>query len=127
MNCHALINVSDLYAEGRLSARRAKAAEAHLASCAACRVFMEPALAAAPSARAPQSLKDKLLAAAKAGPAAIDAASAETAASDLPLWPREARGIALAAAALLIAGLIVAAAGVPSQSNGGIVAAVEAP
>ena len=127
MNCHSFINVSDLYAEGRLSPRRAKAAEAHLASCAACRVFMEPALAAAPSARAPQSLKAKLLAAAKADPAASGEPSAETAASDLPLWPRETRGIALATAALLIVGLIVAAAGVPSQSSGGSVAAVEAP
>jgi anti-sigma factor RsiW len=127
MNCHAFINVSDLHAEGRLSPRRAKAAEAHMAACAACRVFMEPAFAAASSMRAPQSLKDKLLAAAKAGPAANGESSAETAASDLPLWPREARGVALAAAALLIVGLIVAAMGVPSQSSGGTVAALEVP
>jgi hypothetical protein len=125
MNCHSFINVLDLYREGRLSPRRAKAAEAHLASCAACGALIGPARAAAASARAPQSLKAKLLAAAKAGTAALDAAPAE--ASDLPLWPREARGVALAAAALLVVGLIVAAAGVPSQSNGGAVAAVEAP
>jgi anti-sigma factor RsiW len=127
MNCHAFINISDLHAEGRLSPRRAQAAEAHLAACARCRVFMEPVLAAAPSARAPQALKAKLLAAAKAGPAAVDATPDGAAASDLPLWPREARGIALAAAALLIVGLIVASAGSPSQSNGGAVAAAEAP
>jgi len=62
----------------------------------------------------------------EAGPGA-SAAPVKTAATDLPLWPREARGIALAAAALLIVGLLIAAAGVPSQSAGGAVAAVEEP
>ena len=122
MNCHSFINVMDLRREGRLSPRRAKGADMHLAKCAACRALAAPAPATAPSARAPQALKDKLLAAAKAGPGA---SPAQAAVSDLPLWPREARGIALAAAALLIAGLLVAAAGVPSQSSGGTVAVEE--
>ena len=124
MNCHTFMNVLDLYREGRLSPRRAKAAAKHLAACPECRARIEPASAPAPSARAPQSLKEKILAAAKAGPAASSSASAAT---DLPLWPREARGIALAAAALLIVGFLVSAAGVPSQSTGGTVAAVEEP
>lgn len=125
MNCHSFINVLDLFREGRLSPRRAKAAEAHLASCAPCRALARPAAAAvpSPSVQAPLSLKEKLRAAAKAG---AGVSVVEAAASDLPLWPREARGLALAAAALLIAGLIVAAEGVPSQSAGGA-AAVEAP
>ncbi len=127
MNCHTFINVLDLFREGRLSPRRAKAADAHLASCAACRALAAPAPSAAPSARAPQSLKAKLLAAAKSGTDASLARPAKTEASDLQLWPREARGIALAAAALLIAGLFVSIAGAPSQSAGGSVAAVEEP
>ena len=123
MNCHSFINVLDLHREGRLSPRRAQAAEKHLASCAACRALGESSPASR-STPAPPALKAKLLAAAKAGSGAIAAGSHMT---DLPLWPREARGIALAAAALLIAGLLVAAAGVPSQSTGGPVAAVEEP
>jgi hypothetical protein len=127
MNCHSFMNVLDLYCEGRLSPRRAKAARAHIASCAACRALAEPSPAGAPPARAPQSLKAKLLAAAKAGPEAPSASAVKAAATDLPLWPREARGIALAAAALLTVGLFIAFAGAPSQSAGGAVAAVEEP
>jgi anti-sigma factor RsiW len=124
MNCHSFNNVLDLYREGRLSPRRAQAAEKHLASCPACRSLAHRADSASPSPRAPQSLKDKLVAAARVGNAAPAAAGA---AGDLSLWPREARGIALAAAALLIVGLIVAVSGAPSQSSGGAVAAVEEP
>ena len=124
MNCHSFINVLDLHKEGRLSPRRERAAERHLASCASCRALGASAPSTASAVRAPQGLKAKLLAAAKAGP---EAAAARPSASDLPLWPREARGIALAAAALLVAGLLVAAAGAPSQSAGGAVAAVEEP
>jgi len=123
MNCHSFNNVFDLYREGRLSARRAKAAERHLASCADCRALATP-LASAPGPSAPKSLKDKLRAAVKAG--ATEAPAPRSAAADLPLWPREARGIALAAAALLVVGLLVAAVGAPSQSSPGI-AAVEEP
>jgi anti-sigma factor RsiW len=122
MNCHSLINVLDLYGERRLTLRRAAAAAAHLASCAACRARVAPA-AAPSSARAPQSLKEKILAAAKAAPAE----SAPPARSGLSLWPRETRGIALAAAALAFVGLLIAAAGSPSQSSGDSFAAVEIP
>jgi anti-sigma factor RsiW len=122
MNCHSFKNVLDLYAEGRLTPRRAMTAAEHLAACAACRALAAPA--ASPSgARAPQALKDRLRAAAKAAPSAPE----PRAASGLPLWPREARGIALAALALIVVALLVAAAGLPSQSSGGAVAAVEEP
>ena len=123
MNCHSFKNVLDLYREGRLSPRRAKAAARHLDACAECRALAAPAKAGH-SVRAPQSLKDKLLAAAKAGPAA---SPAPVPAPGLPLWPSEARGIALAAAALLVVGLLVAAVGAPSQSAAGSVVAVEEP
>ncbi|HXS99774.1 MAG TPA: hypothetical protein VN915_03815 [Elusimicrobiota bacterium] len=123
MNCHSFDNVSDLYREGRLSARRMKAAASHLESCPACRALAAP-LAAAPAPHAPKSLKDKLRAAAKAG--APEAPAPRAAPTDLPLWPREARGIVIAAAALLVVGLLVAAVGAPSQSAGGI-ASVEEP
>ena len=39
MNCHSFMNVVDLYREGRLSLRRTKTANAHLAACAACRAL----------------------------------------------------------------------------------------
>jgi anti-sigma factor RsiW len=125
MNCHSFNNVLDLYREGRLTTRRMNAAAKHLASCPACRALVKP-LAASPSATAPRSLKDKLRALAKEGaPEASRVPSPR--AAELQLWPREARGIALAAAALLVVGLLIAAAGAPSQSAGGAVAAVEEP
>lgn len=121
MNCHSFKNVLDLFAEGRLTPRRAMAASEHLASCAACRALAAPAPKSA-AVRAPDALKAKLLAAAKAGPASSPAVPS----APPPLWPREARGIALAAAALIVVALLVAAAGAPSQSAAGV-AAVEAP
>ena len=121
MNCHSFINVQDLHAEGRLTPRRARAAATHLAACAECRALNAPA-AANSTVRAPQSLKEKLLAAAKTTTAAPE----PRASAGPALWPREARGIALAAAALVLVGLLVAAAGVPSQSSGAV-AAVEEP
>lgn len=125
MNCHSFNNVLDLYREGRLTPRRAKAAARHLASCAACRALVEP-LTAAPPASAPKSLKDKLRALAKEGvPEASRVPSPR--AADLALWPREARGIALAAFALLIVAALIAATGAPSQSSSGAVAAAEEP
>jgi hypothetical protein len=125
MNCQSFNNVIDLHREGRLTPRRMKAAAKHLASCASCRALAEP-LAAAPSASAPRSLKDKLRAAARAGAPEASRVPAPRAA-ELALWPREARGIALAAAALLIVGALIAVAGAPSQSSSGAVAAVEEP
>lgn len=124
MNCHSFKNVLDLYREGRLSPRRAKAAARHLDSCAQCRALAGRPQMSEPSPRAPSALKDKLRAAVKTGPTE---APTTRAATDLPLWPREARGVALAAAALLIVGLLIAAAGAPSQSATGAVAAVEEP
>ena len=124
MNCHSFINILDLHREGRLSPRRARAAASHLAACPGCRARFEPAAAPVPSARAPQGLKDKLLAAAKSRP---EANAARASASDLPLWPREARGIALAAAALLIVGLMISVSSVPLLPIGGTAAAVEEP
>ena len=121
MNCHSFDNIRDLHAEGRLSPRRAAAAAAHLASCAECRAKAAP-VAAPSGARAPLSLKEKLLAAAKEAPK--EPAPSRAA---LPLWPAEARGIALAAAALAVVGLLIAATGVPSQSSGDAFAAVEVP
>jgi len=122
MNCHSFKNVLDLYAEGRLTPRRAMAASEHLASCPACRALTAPS-APSSTSRAPQALKDRILAAAKS-PAATDAPLAP---AGLPLWPREARGIALAAAALVLVALLVSAFGVPSQSSARVVAAVEEP
>ena len=124
MNCHSFINVLDLYVEGRLSTRRMKAATAHLDGCAACRALAAPvAETAAPVFRAPESLKARLRLAAKAAPET----PAKAPASDLSLWPREARGVALAAAALALVGLFIATTGAPSQSAGGAVAAMEEP
>jgi predicted anti-sigma-YlaC factor YlaD len=122
MNCESFNNVQDLYTEGRLSPRRKRAADAHLAECTLCRAASEP-VAVAPAARMPEDFKARLRAAAKAAPSAPAKASA----SDLPLWPRESRGIALAALALLVVGLLIAAGGAPSQSAGVGVVAVEEP
>ena len=118
MNCNSFMNVLDLHNEGRLSPRRAKAAQAHLDSCAACRKLAAP-VAGASTTRAPEALKAKLRAAVRTAPAAVRGTT-------LPLWPREARGIALAAAALALVGLLIASTGAPSQSGGNI-AAVEEP
>jgi hypothetical protein len=121
MNCHSFNNVRDLLDEGRLSPRRAAAAEAHRASCDSCRGRAPLARAAGERPRAPEALKARLRAAAAREPAPLPV-------RELRLWPDEAPGLALAAAALLAVGLIAAAAGVPSQSGGSAVAAaVEAP
>ncbi|MDE2143183.1 MAG: zf-HC2 domain-containing protein [Elusimicrobia bacterium] len=121
MNCHSFVNVMDLYVEGRLTARRNAAATAHLASCADCRAKAAPSVSPS-TARAPQSLKDKLMAAAK-----TPHADSPAPAPGLALWPSEARGVALAAALLLLVGLLIAATGVPSQSSGDSLAAMEVP
>lgn len=119
MNCHSFNNALDLYAEGRLTPRRAREFDAHRAECARCRALAEPAPAAsAPAVRAPEELKARLRAAARS------AAPAASAGRALPLWPREARGIALAAAALLAVWAWIAVVGAPSQSS---VAAAEEP
>jgi anti-sigma factor RsiW len=117
------MNVLDLFQEGRLSPGRAGKARAHLAACAACRARTEPA-PAAEKASAPEALKRRLIAAARA--ASVLPAAGRAAA--LPPWPREAPALALAAAALALVGLLIAASGVPSQSSGAsVTAAVEEP
>lgn len=118
MNCHAYANLADLHAEGRLSPRRAAAAAAHLASCAKCR-DAHPERPAPSGARAPSAFKAGLAAALKSAPAPSPAART------LSPWPTEARGIAVAALALALAGLWAAYAGAPSQSGADAVAAVE--
>jgi len=122
MNCRSFNNVVDLYREGRLTPRRMKAAAKHIETCAACRAASGGPPATA-SPRAPKSLKDRLRAAVQKGSMEKPAAPV----AELPLWPREARGIALAAAALLVVGFLIAAVGAPSQSSANGVAAVEEP
>ncbi|MFI5360755.1 MAG: zf-HC2 domain-containing protein [Elusimicrobiota bacterium] len=123
MNCHSITNVLDLHKEGRLSLRRTRAVEAHLASCSACRALAESSSVSSLSPSAPSALKSRLLAALKSPSAAAERKSAP----HLPLWPREARGILLAAALLMIVGFTIAAVGVNSQSTGEKISAVEEP
>ena len=113
MNCHAIRAVLDLHAEGRLTARRAKAVAAHLASCAECGALSAPA---APSlAKAPDAgFKHRLAAAMKAGRKAPEQ---QTPAPELALWPRDLSGVALAAAALALIAVVIGWSGVPSQRD----------
>ncbi|NNN04288.1 MAG: hypothetical protein HKL90_00160 [Elusimicrobia bacterium] len=121
MNCSSFVNVLDLYRENRLSPRRGAAARAHLAACAACRAVAAPLQAAPETASA--ALKRRLADALRAA-APADASPARTA---TPLWPRDARAVALAAAALALVGLLIAATGAPSQSSGGAATVAEEP
>jgi anti-sigma factor RsiW len=127
MNCHSVRNALDLRAEGRLSPRRAARVEAHLASCQPCRSqasLFERTAAAPAGGGAPEDLKKRLLAAARNA----SKPDAERTGTPLALWPSEAPAIALAAAALILVGLLVTAAGVPSQSSAGdLAAAMEEP
>lgn len=112
MNCHATRAVLDLHAEGRLTSGRAAAVEGHLASCAACRA-LSAALpgAAAPGEAAPDTLKARLSAAMKAS----RGAPAETGPS-YSFFPRDAAGVAWAAAALTLVTLVAGWNGAPTQS-----------
>jgi hypothetical protein len=114
MNCHGFNNVQDLYWEDRLSPRRAAQVRAHLNSCADCRTLVKP-VPAAPAVSAPEELKRRLMSALRA------AAAAAPAGRDLkmPLWPREAPAIFLAAVALVLVAFLITATGVPSQQSGG--------
>ncbi len=116
MNCHAFLAVADLMKEGRLSQRRTVQARAHLDSCAACRA---QAASAAPRAEAlaPAAFKDRLRRALAAAPAP------EGRGSSPALWPRDARAVALAAAALILVGLFIAAEGAPRRQDGALAAA----
>ena len=120
MNCHSFINVLDLYLEKRLSPRRMKAAEKHIAQCLDCRTVAGPRAPAA-AVRAPETLKARLLSAAKAS------ANPNLESGRISLWPREARAIAVAAAGLMILAGIIQIVGMPSQNNPPSLAALEEP
>jgi len=120
MNCHGFDNVQDLYREGRLSPRREAQVRAHLAACPDCRALVKP-VPAAPAVSAPEELKRRLQKALRAEAAGSPAGRGV----DLPLWPREAPAILLAAAALVLVALLITATGVPSQNSGGALAAAE--
>lgn len=113
MNCHATRAVLDLHAEGRLTPSRAAAVAGHLASCAACRAQAAPMPAAAPGKAAPTAFKAKLLAAAKAQ---APAAHGPKIGGTLSLFPRDAAGVAWAAAALALVALVAGWNGAPTQS-----------
>lgn len=113
MNCHATRAVLDLRAEGRLTPPRAAAVDVHLASCAACRAASaaSPATAPAPGKAAPVSFKARLSAAMKTRLPAAPAPAAP-----LTLLPRDAAGVAWAAAALVLVALAAGWNGAPTQS-----------
>jgi predicted anti-sigma-YlaC factor YlaD len=90
MNCHAIRAVLDLHAEGRLTPRRAKAVDAHLAACPDCRAAALKAERRTPEPR--------------------PAAKAE-----LSLWPRDMSGVAIATAALALIAVVIGWSGAPNQ------------
>lgn len=110
MNCHSTRAVLDLHAEGRLTPKRAKAVDAHLAACAACRESARPAAAPA-AAAAPKDFKSRLAASMKA--------AKPLPALELSLWPRDFSSVALAAAALFLIGAVIGWSGAPSQKDFG--------
>jgi anti-sigma factor RsiW len=112
MNCHATRAVLDLHVEGRLTARRAKAVAAHLAACAVCRALSAP-VPAAPSKAPAGDFKSRLAATMKAGRKASEPAPR----LELPLWPRDLSGVAVAAAALALVAVAIGWSGVPSQRD----------
>lgn len=112
MNCHATRAVLDLHAEGRLTPRRARAVDAHLASCAECGA--RTAAPAAVAVKAPaRGFKESLAAALKAERRTPEPPRALKA--ELSLWPRDLSGVAVAAAALALFAVAVGWSGAPSQ------------
>jgi anti-sigma factor RsiW len=110
MNCHAARAVLDLHAEGRLTPRRAKSVEAHLASCADCRAFAAPLTAPVKAAGA--DFKARLASALKAQGQAAPAPQPRL---ELNLWPRDFSAVAFAAAALALIAVVIGWSGAPSQ------------
>ena len=110
MNCHATRAVLDLHAEGRLTPRRAKAVEAHLAACSDCRPQTPPAAVPVKTAG---DLKARLAAAMKAASKAPERRT--EARLELDLWPRDLSGVAVAAAALALIAVVIGWSGAPSQ------------
>lgn len=113
MNCHATRAVLDLHAEGRLTPGRAKAVAAHLAACAGCRAHSLPA--AEPLKAASDDFKARLAAALKAESKTPSPAPRH----ELPLWPEDFSGVAVAAAALALASILIGWSGAPSQRYDG--------
>ncbi len=110
MNCHAARSVLDLHAEGRLTPRRAKSIEAHLASCADCRRAAAPL--ASPVKAAGADFKARLASALKA---VNNTAPAPRAPSELNLWPKDLSAVAFAAAALALIAVGIGWSGAPNQ------------
>lgn len=113
MNCHATKAVLDLFAEGRLTQRRAAAVEAHLAACDDCRAAARPR-EASPAAVASDDFKTRLAAALKAG-RTQEAAADPAPPPELTLWPRDLSAVALAAAALCLIAATIGWSGMPTQ------------
>ena len=114
MNCHATRAVLDLHGEGRLTPRREKAVAAHLAACAECGALTGPATASVPVKAPAGGFKARLASALKTERAA--ASSPRPAHRvELPLWPRDLSGVAIAAAALALLAFVIGWSGVPSQ------------
>lgn len=111
MNCHATRAVLDLHAEGRLTPRREKAVDAHLASCTVCSALSAPA-AAAPVKAAANDFKSRLAAAMKAERKAPERSAPRL---ELALWPRDLSGVAVAAAALALIAVVIGWSGAPNQ------------
>ena len=115
MNCHATRAVLDLHSEGRLTPGRAKSVAAHLAACADCRALSWTA--AAPLKAASGDFKARLSAALKAERKMSAPAPAPR--LELPLWPEDFSGVAVAAAALALASILIGWSGAPSQQYDG--------
>ncbi|MBI2789604.1 MAG: zf-HC2 domain-containing protein [Elusimicrobia bacterium] len=111
MNCHATRAVLDLHADGRLTPGRARAVDAHLASCAGCRA-QSPA-AAQPAKGPAGDFKARLAASLKAERRSPE--PRREAKAELSLWPRDLSGVAVAAAALALFAVAVGWSGAPSQ------------
>lgn len=111
MNCHATRAVLDLRAEGRLTPRRARAVDAHLASCSDCRARVSPA--ASPVKAPAGDFKARLAASLKAERRTPEPRPAPAPALDL--WPRDFSGVAVAAAALALIAVVIGWSGAPSQ------------
>ncbi len=111
MNCHATRAVLDLHAEGRLTPRRARAVDAHLASCDECRA--QAPVAAQPAKAPAGDFKARLAASLKAE--RRDPEPRLDPKDELSLWPRDLSGVAVAAAALALFAVAVGWSGAPSQ------------
>lgn len=60
MNCEAAANISDLYAEGRLTPSRRAQVAAHLKACPACARRLEPSKLGLVAVKPPAGLKERI-------------------------------------------------------------------